>query len=229
MSIICDNTSIQLFIHPIHEVVSEEIRRTGTFYEISFLNYIAEHYGNQHEIIDIGANIGNHSTYFAEYFNCSRIHAFEPHPVNLNILHKNIDRYGDKCVIYDVALSNNNGEMTLFNSCANNYGGFSLHAYKNSSSFVVRDTIPVKTLDSFNLKNITMIKIDVENHENEVLEGSKKTIMHNRPIIFLENLYHGFPAIQPDINIHADFFRSVNYTKADSNILGSYMDLWIPL
>ena len=35
---------------------------------------------------------------------------------------------------------------------------------------------------------LVAIKIDVENHENEVLEGAKSTILRNKPIIFLENL-----------------------------------------
>lgn len=73
-----------------------------------------------------------------------------------------------------------------------------------------------------------MIKIDVENHENEVLEGAKSTILRNKPIIFVENLYHGFPEVQPNPNIHLAIFEELGYIKLASNILGGFMDLWVP-
>ena len=43
-------------------------------------------------------------------------------------------------------------------------------------------------LDSLHLNNVSFIKIDVENAENQVLQGARQTILHNRPIIILEIL-----------------------------------------
>jgi hypothetical protein len=73
-----------------------------------------------------------------------------------------------------------------------------------------------------------MIKIDVENHENEVLEGATQTILNNKPIIFIENLYYGYPHVCPDPNVHQKIFNELNYIKKESNIVNSFMDLWIP-
>ena len=39
--------------------------------------------------------------------------------------------------------------------------------------------VPVKTLDSFNLKNIGFIKIDVEGFEEKVIRGGLLTIISN--------------------------------------------------
>jgi hypothetical protein len=48
--------------------------------------------------------------------------------------------------------------------------------------------VPMKTLDSFNLTNINFIKIDVEGHEKEVLEGSIETLKRNNyPKILFES------------------------------------------
>jgi len=80
--------------------------------------------------------------------------------------------------------------MVLYNSELNNNGGFSLHPQPHS--FVVYDKIDVTTLDSYKLKNISMIKIDVEGHEEEVLKGAVDTIKKNHPIIFVENLVDDF-------------------------------------
>lgn len=183
----------EIYVHPPGEIVSDSMKLINNFFEINFLDFINNNYKNQNEIIDIGANIGTHSLFFLKFLNCNRVHSFEPEDSNLKILKKNTENFVNKRVIYDFALSNREGDATLYNSQQGNNGGFSLHSYSNGSSFVVKNSIPVRTLDSLNLNNITMIKIDVENHENEVLEGAKQTILRNKPIIFVENLFHGYP------------------------------------
>jgi FkbM family methyltransferase len=156
------------------------------------------------------------------------VHSFEPFLDNLKLLEKNTSSFGEKSIIYKIALSNKDGEMPLYNSQRANNGGFSLHSYSNGVSYMVKDSISVKTLDSYNLNNITMIKIDVENHENEVLDGARETILRNKPIIFIENLFYGYPNVCPDPNPHQKILNELNYKKIYSNIVGSYMDLWIP-
>ena len=232
MSIIakCYGEEITIFIHSFTEVVSQEILRSNSFYEFPFLDWCKSNYPcNGGDVIDIGANIGNHSLFYASFTNCSRVHAFEPHPDNLEILRKNLNRFEEgKCIIYDYALSNVEGCMKLYNSQQNNHGGFSLHNFSDGSSFLVKDKVNVKTLDSLGLTNISMIKIDVENHENEVLEGARNTIQNNKPIIFIENLYHMSRIIQPDDNIHGKLMKEFGYTRVASNVLGSFMDVWAP-
>ena len=72
-----------------------------------------------------------------------------------------------------------------------------------------------------------MIKIDVENHENEVLEGAKETILRNKPIIFIENLFYGYPDVCPNPNPHQKILNELHYQRIETNIGGSLMDLWI--
>ena len=225
-NIFCLGQEIPFYVYNFNETISNHLRHNKLPYELPFLLYIKRNFPEHQEIIDIGANIGNHSLFFAKFLKNDRVHAFEPHQSNFELLQKNLA--GQKCQLYNLALSNFEGELPLYNSQIENYGGFSLHSYSNGTSFKVLDSIPVRTLDSFNLNNITMIKIDVENHENEVLEGAKDTISRNKPIIFVENLYHGFPQVCPNPEPHAQIFHELNYIKRDTNILGGYMDLWVP-
>ena len=221
------NSSTQISIYNQGEIVSDNIVKTNNFFEIHFLDYINKNYNNQTGILDIGANIGNHSLFFAKFLNCNMVHSFEPVQSNIDLIKKNMEIFKDKNVIYEIALSNKHGTMPLYNSQHGNNGGFSLHSYSNGSSFVVKDSVEVITLDSLNLTNISMIKIDVENHENEVLQGGKQTILKNKPIIFIENLYHGYPNVCPNPNPHQEIFEELGYYRKETNILGSFMDLWV--
>lgn len=217
----------QIFIHDFDEIMSNDMRNRNDFFEINFLKYIYENHNSQKNILDIGANFGNHSLFFAKFLNCNTIYSFEPVEVNFNLLEKNMSNYKNKSKLYKTALSNKEDVLPIYNSQANNFGGFSLHSYSNNSSFQTGIQTNVITLDSLNLQDISMIKIDVENHENEVLEGSRKTILNNKPIIFIENLFHGYPNVCSDPNPHFKILNELNYKKIKSNILGSYMDLWV--
>jgi FkbM family methyltransferase len=203
------------------------MEQNNNFFEIQFLDYLCKNYKNQTGILDIGANIGNHSLFFAKFLNCDKVYSFEPVQSNITLLKKNMENFKDKSIIYETALSDKQGTMPLYNSQHNNYGGFSLHSYSNNSSFLVKDSIDVITLDSLKLSNISMIKIDVENHENEVLRGGKQTILNNKPIIFVENLYYGYPEVCPNPNPHQEVFDELGYYRKESNIPGSFMDLWV--
>lgn len=117
------------------EIVSDNMAQTNNFFEIGFLNFIRENYENQSGIIDIGANIGNHSLFFAKFLNCDVVHSFEPVESNIGLLRTNMKNFKEKSIIHEVALSNKHGTMPLYNSQRQNYGGFSLHSYSNNSSF----------------------------------------------------------------------------------------------
>lgn len=109
-----DGQQTPIYLHNFNEVISNYIKMTHNFFEIEFLKFIQKSYPNHHDIIDIGANIGNHSLFFAKFLNCKKIHAFEPVDTNLQLLQKNLQDYETKCIIYDMALSNCQGMLPLY-------------------------------------------------------------------------------------------------------------------
>jgi FkbM family methyltransferase len=222
----CDETEI--FVYSLDtDYVSRMIKYNKNFYEHELLSFLRNNFNNQKNIIDIGANIGNHSLFFAKYMNCDKIFSFEPFAKNIELFRKNLSNYNDKCILYENALSDKNGKMALYNTEQNNFGGFSLH--KLSVSFEVLTEIDVVKLDDFNFTDITLIKIDVENHENEVLRGSTQTILKNKPIIILENSHYHFSNIFPNPNPHGEIFADLGYTRIHSNVCNSAMDIWAPI
>jgi len=48
------------------------------------------------------------------------------------------------------------------------------------------EAVETMTLDSLQLNNVSLIKMDVENYEYHVLEGAKETLLKNRPILIFE-------------------------------------------
>ena len=60
------STTTQIYIHPYGEIVSDHMRNTSSFFEIDFLNSLYENHNKQSHILDIGANIGNHSLFFSK-------------------------------------------------------------------------------------------------------------------------------------------------------------------
>ena len=222
------NKKITFNLHE-NEFVSSVINSTQNFFEVGFLEFVRNNYLKQKTIIDIGANIGNHSLFFSEFLEYDEIICFEPFDKNVELLKLNL--IGKNCKIMDYALSDSDSEMILYNSERHNFGGFSLHFYDGSKgenkSFIVQDKITTKTLDSLNLSNISMIKIDVEGHENSVLNGGIETIKRNQPIIFIENLSSAYSHLFEDSQFD-EFFESINYIRTHKNINSSCMDLWIP-
>lgn len=220
-----DDMNIYVHTNP-DDYVSETIKYYKTFFEYELLSFLHKNYSEQKNIIDIGANIGNHSLFFAKYMKCKNVYAFEPMQKNTALFNINLSAMKDKCFLYEIALSNINGKKPLYNTEINNNGGFSLN--KNEKSIKVLDEIDVVKLDNFGFTDVTFIKIDVENHENEVLQGAKQTILKNKPTIILENSYYYFSSIFPDPDPHKDFFDEIGYTKIYSNLCQSSMDMWTP-
>ena len=46
--------------------------------------------------------------------------------------------------------------------------------------------VKIRTLDSFNLKNVTFIKYDIEGYELRAIQGSEQTIKKYNPVIVVE-------------------------------------------
>lgn len=225
---------ISINIHTDKDSISRIIASTNNFFELAFLEFIRTNYPTQRGIIDIGANIGNHALFFSEFLEYEKIYCFEPDASNVELLKHNMS--ASNCEIYDMALSSKNGSATLYNSSDGGAGTYSLERFdaaiaagsphRLTDSFIVNQSIPVRTLDSYNLQNISMIKIDVENHEPQVLAGARQTILENRPLVFIENLYYLFPYFSEE-RFH-DFFLGLDYVRKETNICGFYSDLWVP-
>ena len=136
--------------------------------------------------LDIGANIGNHSSFFSNYF--FKILAFEPNKKSYELLKINTN-YKKNIETYNLALSDEEKTLNFFEN-KKNYGASKLIStnYDYQNKDIVKTQ--TKTLDneiiSKNLKNIKYIKIDTEDHDINIIKGSKIFLSKNNPYISIE-------------------------------------------
>lgn len=139
-------------------------------------------------VLDIGAFIGTHTLALADISSkgSGKVYTFEPQTWAYNLIKSSIKKNKIKNVkVYNVALSNKKGSIKF---CSDNTGGSTICTEKNKSinSWNSNYDVKMKPLDSYNFKNISIMKIDVEGHEISVLEGALKTIQRNKPKILIE-------------------------------------------
>ena len=144
-------------------------------------------------IIDIGANVGNHTVYFSKFLNAKTIYSIEPVPrsykmllanIALNYCHNvNIDfiglALGDReCAGYPLMIygEDNLGAATISPS-----------PFVDQSNPNILSPVKVVTGDSlFADIDVDFIKMDVERMEMVALAGLKQTIDRCRPKMFIE-------------------------------------------
>ena len=164
------------------EHIQASILTKNSFYESNLLDF-----GNRinffaGDVVDVGANIGNHSLYFAIMSKAMSVVAFEPTPNQIKIFKKNVEINKLKNVsLHECGLGEKRSKGIINGHDPKNAGGIRILNDPAGS-------IDIKTLDSFKLKGCDFIKVDVEGFEYNVLIGAKKTITKYRPNLWLELL-----------------------------------------
>jgi len=169
----------------IHErdYLQSAILSTGV-YEPEIWEKISQHTQRGDIFWDIGANIGAFSVMASVDPRFSEIHAFEPQVRILAQLHRNILlNDNSKTKIYEFALSDHNGECKLFISPATNTGATSLRYQTevNQRSALVKCFMIDELIAEDIAPNPTIMKIDVEGWELEILRGGQKLLSGSPP------------------------------------------------
>lgn len=131
-------------------------------------------------VIDVGANTGIYSYALS---GVARVHAFEPFPPCVEIL-KGLRNRGVE--VHAEALSDRPGSATLYIPRINGRLEPGWASFSRPQGEVEEVNVPVTTLDSFDFRNVSLIKIDVEGHEQAVIKGAHATIEREGPALIIE-------------------------------------------
>lgn len=159
-------------------------------YEKDELDFLARaifaHLPSDGICLDLGANIGNHSLAFAPHF--SRVIAFEPHPRTFRLLQLNAELASNVTAL-NLGLSSAPGLISVGqdpqNMAATGLG-------RDGAANMARIDFKLARIDDLaevqQAGPITFMKIDVEGHEAQALEGASDTIRRHTPLIAIEVL-----------------------------------------
>ena len=170
-----DDVSLQINTHGVYE--RQELE---TFF--AWIDSVQPGLFREATALDLGANIGNHSLFFADHF--KQVHAFEPNERTFKVLALNAELVGN-VTCHQVGLSDMAG-TAHFRVNPGNVGASRVVASAAPGTSEVRLT----TLDAVarGLADIKLIKVDVEGHDYAALVGAKETILAHKPIILFEQL-----------------------------------------
>lgn len=176
--------------------IASEMKENGNkLYEGAMLEWIYKNIPHGGTMLDCGSNVGNHALAFS--FMAGKVIAIEPVMHNYELLIQNI-------------LTNHRGNIIPLNigmGVAPEFGYISkephmrwseceIQLLKNSNNQIrfmrleenkaVGGVVPVLSIDDLRLENVTLIKVDCEGMEFDVIEGALRTIKRCKPELFIE-------------------------------------------
>lgn len=146
----------------------------GKPYEWKLLEELQQYTGT---FYDIGAHVGNHSVYLSLFGKFDNIYAFEPHQKHYEMLLTNLDMNKCKNVQpINLAISDKQGLCKV------------VEAGDNDGSYHIEPggSVPMMPLDSLRYNPPSVVKIDVEGHEENVLNGAMHTLTKYKPVVYVE-------------------------------------------
>lgn len=163
--------------------------------EIHLARFLLKHLQPGDTFIDVGAHFGYYSLLAAMLVEKNgRVHAFEPSGSTFQILSKNVATQNN-IVLNNRVVSNTNGyvnfyEFPLFYSENNtlHIQAFEKKSWfkKNKPKITKVKSTTLANYCSTNTINPTIIKIDVEGAEYEVISGMQSIFTERHPIIIME-------------------------------------------
>ena len=162
------------------DYIQKKLATDRTPYEQEMLEDIRDRVSPGSLVLDIGANIGNHTLYLAAVAGC-RVESFEPNPELCAALRESIalNDLSDRVHLHETGLGRAAGTARFGVNTPNNLGAQYLTLGEGD--------LRVSALDSFAFGHpVEVIKLDVEGMEIDVLEGGRRLLARDRPLVYVE-------------------------------------------
>jgi FkbM family methyltransferase len=166
------------------DYIFKNIKKNSIFYEADLLEEIAFFPLKKGIIIDVGANIGNHTVFFAKVLQ-KEVICVEPNPVTNQILTQNVglNYLDDYVTIYEKPIGENLDD--LYDSIDVSDVNLGMHKFiktANETSKITGETIDNISKD----KEVALIKIDIDGGELSALKGASRTLREYKPVLVVE-------------------------------------------
>lgn len=197
------------------------ILKSGQQWEPHLISLINEYAKPGSVVADIGAHIGTLTIVMANRVGKNGyVHAFEPQKKIFRELVANavLNNLQDRIGLHHYAIGDAHKLIEMHIVDDKNESGIGI--VNVGEGGMLGQLAEMRTLDSFNLKNVSLIKIDVEGGEDEVIDGMTKTVQENRPVIIIEiQGGHPWESASPEIR------ETITHTKQKLIDLGYSVSL----
>ena len=177
---------VRFFVPSVPDTIEKEVERRADFYEGDQLDIVASRLPGQASIIDVGANIGNHTLFFACVARAARVIPIEVNPEVIASLRRNIA--ANECLNIDLSalgygVSDREGRGTLVLATAD-------ASIRNRGGMTVQDrpdgAVPLRPLDQLVRGPVDLIKVDVEGMAVPALLGAARLLARWHPLVLVE-------------------------------------------
>lgn len=151
-------------------LIGGRIHASGQPYEAPLLEHMYER-RFKGVAVDVGAHVGNHALWLAAVCELE-VWAFEP------LVCTELER--------NVELNGLGGRLHAVGVALGDEVGAARSVGKGRLELDAAGDVPVRPLDEYELTDVAVVKIDVEDMEPWVLRGAVDTIRTSRPVIFAE-------------------------------------------
>lgn len=172
------------------------------YYERGHLDYVFKTFDNgiigdrvskgQGIVLDIGANIGNHTLFFCNEYKAKAVYCFEPVEETFSILVENmrLNHLEERVHLNKFGLGEREERRSVVRYDRGNIGHTVLRTDKNGQ-------LEIRRLDDSGIgEEVVLIKIDVEGMEANVLKGGLQLIQKNMPYIMIESFDYKFLEVE---------------------------------
>ena len=143
--------------------------------------YVSKLLKQKRRFLDIGSNIGIYSFHFKNSF--KNIDAFEP----LTEISYRLEYFQNESLkVHNCALSNKSGDLKIYIPYVSGKAVDPLASLEKREGDCEARTVRVDKIDNYDFDDVDLIKIDVEGHEEYVIEGARNVIKKNMPILIVE-------------------------------------------
>jgi len=165
------------------DYIQSVLAKDSVPYEHTMLQVMQKQLAVDDIVLDVGANIGNHTLFLANVVGC-RVIAFEPNSELCQAIRRSIElgKLEDRVILHEVGVGEFSAQAHFTKPIPENLGSQSLTIDATGAS-----TIKVISIDSLKLTDkVRAIKIDVEGMEESVLKGAAELISRDLPYLFVE-------------------------------------------
>ena len=162
------------------DYIQRGIAARGEPYESQMLADMASRLVAGDVVVDVGANVGNHTLYLAVVAGC-RVEAVEPDASLADAIRRSA-RANDvtaSVTVHAMALGAAAGTGSVVTPDPSNLGRQYVRMGEGD--------VPVRALDALDLpRPVRAIKVDVEGTELDVLRGGRDLLLADRPLLYVE-------------------------------------------